>query len=60
LANGDFVSLVRSDFDFVYKDNGLFILNVPDSINKVVLNFLGTNYQVTKGPFARVYAFRLN
>jgi len=60
LANGDFVSLVKSDFNFVYKDNGLFILNVPDSINKVILTFLSANYEVTKGPFARVYAMKLN
>ena len=60
LVNGDFVSLVKSDFNFVYKDNGLFILNVPDSTNKVVLNFLDTNYEVTKGPFARVYALKLD
>ena len=59
LVNGDFVSLVKSDFDFVYKNNGLFILNVPDSVNKVVLTFLGANYEVTKGPFARVYAINL-
>jgi len=59
LVNGDFVSLVKSDFNFVYKDNGLFILNIPDSINKVVLTFLGANYEVTKGPFARVYAINL-
>jgi hypothetical protein len=60
LANGDFASLVKSDYDFIYKDNGLFILNVPDSTNKVVLDFLGTNYEVAKGTFARVYALKLN
>ncbi len=60
LANGNFVSLVKSDYDFIYKDNGLFILNVPDSTNRVVLDFLGTNYEVTTGPFARVYALKLN
>lgn len=60
LVNGAFASLVKSDYSFVYKDNGLFILDVPFLVNRVNLDFLGKTYEVTKGPFARVYTLKLD
>lgn len=59
LIDGKYVSLLSSDSNFIYKKNGIFIINVPESQRVLNLNFLGLKQEITKGPFARVYAFRI-
>jgi len=56
LINGDGVTLLKSDDDFLYRKNGLFIIDVPETKRIENLNFLGLEQEVTKGPFARVFA----
>lgn len=59
IINGKYVSLLTADADFIYKKNGLFILKVPVEKKIVTLNFLGLTQEVTKGSFARIFAFTI-
>jgi hypothetical protein len=59
ILDGKYVSLLTADSDFIYKKNGFFMINVPDDKRVVNLEFLGLKQEVTKGPFARVYAFKI-
>lgn len=59
IINGKYVSLLSSDSDFIYKKNGLFIIKASSSSRIVNINFLGLNQEITKGSFARVYAFKI-
>jgi hypothetical protein len=58
LLNGDYVSLVNGNGNFVYKKNGLFVFNNKDSRTEV-LDFLGAKQEVTLGNFERLFAFTI-
>jgi hypothetical protein len=51
-----YIGLLKSDTTFDYKDKGVFYMTVPNTARTVVLDFLGFKQEVTKGPFARMFA----
>jgi len=59
MLNGNYIALVLADSKFLYKKNGLFIIEIPKERRTVDLNFLGFKQEVTKGPFTRVYAMTI-
>jgi hypothetical protein len=51
-----YVGLLKSDLAFEYKNKGVFLMSVPSSTRTVTLDFMGYKQEVTKGPFARMFA----
>lgn len=54
-----YVTLLKSDLAFEYKDKGVFLITVPNTMRTVTLDFLGLKQEVTKGPFARMFAMTI-
>jgi len=54
-----YIGLLKSDMTFDYKDKGVFVMTVPNSARTVTLDFLGLKQEVTKGPFARMFAMTI-
>ncbi len=59
VLDGKYVSALNASADFIYRKNGIFIINVSDDQRVVTLDFMGLKQEVTKGSFARVYAFKI-
>jgi len=56
LLPAKYISLLKSDITFDYKNKGVFVMTVPNTTRTVTLDFLGFKQDVTKGPFARMFA----
>lgn len=54
-----YINLLKSNLPFEYKDKGVFVINVPNNNKIVTLDFIGHTQEVNKGPFARMYAFKI-
>ena len=54
-----YVALLRSDLDFSSKEKGVFTMIVPTATSTVTLDFLSYKQEVTKGPFARMFAMTI-
>jgi hypothetical protein len=54
-----YVGLLTSENNLFYKDNGVFVAEVPEDQRTVVLNFLGFSQEVTKGSFQRIFFMKV-
>lgn len=54
-----YVRLLKSDLNFSYRNKGVYAISVPETTKTLSLDFLGYKQEITKGPFARMYAMKI-